>query len=113
MHLTWRSTVLSLSLGPLIFEFPAFHKSDSLVVNMDPNLMQRRVTSGSILQNEFLLQGSILDESRDALLHKLRGFCDHSDVSPPMFQDHEMVYAISEHFKSKLHFLYIVMLLQN
>lgn len=65
---------------------------------MDPNLMQRRLTTGSVQQNEFLLQGSILDESRDALLHKLRGFCDHSDLPPQNFHDHELVYVISEYF---------------
>lgn len=62
---------------------------------MDPNLLQRRVGSGTTLQNEFLLQGSVLDESRDALLHKLRGFCDNSDVPPQPFQDHEMSFVIS------------------
>ncbi len=62
--------------------------------------MQRRLQTGSVLQNEFLLQGSILDEAKDALLHKLRGFCDHSDLPPQKFQDHEMVYVISEYFLS-------------
>ena len=60
---------------------------------MDPNLLQIR--NVPTLQNEFLLQGSILDESRDALLHKLRGFCDNSDIAAQQFQDHEMVFVIS------------------
>lgn len=62
---------------------------------MDANLLQRKNVTGSILQNEFLLQGSILDEASDALLHKLRGFCDNSDIPPQTFQDHEMAYFLS------------------
>ncbi|OTF72452.1 mediator of RNA polymerase II transcription subunit 18-like protein [Euroglyphus maynei] len=57
----------------------------------ESNFQQRKNTFS---QNEFLLQGSILDESCDALLQKLRGFCDNSDMPPPKFKDHEMVFAI-------------------
>ena len=53
---------------------------------------QRR--GGSVAQQEYLLQGSILDDSCEQLLHKLRGFCDNCDSSPESFQDHEMVYTI-------------------
>lgn len=59
---------------------------------MEPNFAQQRKNT---THNEFLLQGSILDNSRDALLQKLRGFCDNSDLQPPKFQDHEMVFSMS------------------
>lgn len=61
----------------------------------ESNFQQRK---NAFSQNEFLLQGSILDESCDALLQKLRGFCDNSDMPPPKFKDHEMVFAISKFF---------------
>ncbi|XP_074660346.1 mediator of RNA polymerase II transcription subunit 18-like [Tubulanus polymorphus] len=41
---------------------------------------------------EYLLQGSILESSRDALLHRLRGLCDNLETGPETFHDHEMVY---------------------
>ena len=49
---------------------------------------------GAVAQQEYLLQGSILDDSCEQLLHKLRGFCDNCDSSPETFQDHEMVFTI-------------------
>ena len=45
-------------------------------------------------QQEFLLQGSILDNFVEDLLHRLRGLCDNADSSPETFHDHEMVYSI-------------------
>jgi mediator of RNA polymerase II transcription subunit 18 len=54
--------------------------------------MRSRV--GVVPQQEYLLQGSIFDESCEALLHKLRGLCDNSDSSPEKFRDHEMVFTI-------------------
>ncbi|XP_013381615.1 mediator of RNA polymerase II transcription subunit 18-like [Lingula anatina] len=42
---------------------------------------------------EYFLQGSVLDASRDILLHRLRGICDNIG-GIEKFQDHEMVYTI-------------------
>lgn len=46
---------------------------------------------------EYYLQGSILDESVDILLHKLRGICDSSDEGESeRFKEHEIVYFMRE-----------------
>ncbi|CAG2184266.1 unnamed protein product, partial [Oppiella nova] len=62
-------------------------------VSMGMGGMGRRV-GAVVAQQEYLLQGSILDDSCEQLLHKLRGFCDNCDSSPETFQDHEMVFTI-------------------
>ncbi|XP_064635064.1 mediator of RNA polymerase II transcription subunit 18-like isoform X2 [Lineus longissimus] len=49
---------------------------------------------GIIPDQEYLLQGSILETSRDVLLHRLRGLCDNLETGPEMFHDHEMVYCM-------------------
>lgn len=43
-----------------------------------------------IPNQEYLLQGSILDSSVEHLLHRLRGLCDNVDTGPEQFHDHEM-----------------------
>lgn len=45
-------------------------------------------------QQEFLLQGSILDDAVEHLLHRLRGLCDNADSGYEMFHDHEMAYIL-------------------
>ncbi|XP_005091072.1 mediator of RNA polymerase II transcription subunit 18 [Aplysia californica] len=45
-------------------------------------------------QQEYLLQGSILDAHRDVLLHRLRGLCDNAENSPESFNDYEAVYML-------------------
>ncbi len=52
--------------------------------------------------NEYVLQGSILEGSRDVLLHRLNGLCDPSDTGPEKFHDHEMVYQIGTSLTDKL-----------
>ncbi|XP_033752911.1 mediator of RNA polymerase II transcription subunit 18-like [Pecten maximus] len=44
--------------------------------------------------NEFLLQGSIMENAHDVLLHRLRGLCDNSDSPFETFTDHEMFFSI-------------------
>ncbi|WAR03725.1 MED18-like protein [Mya arenaria] len=56
---------------------------------MDPALTQALKTGVAPMQ-EYLLQGSILDGSKDILLHRLRGLCDNADTAPETFSDHEM-----------------------
>ncbi|KAI7806497.1 mediator of RNA polymerase II transcription subunit 18 [Triplophysa rosa] len=50
------------------------------------------VTGGAINMMEYLLQGSVLDQSLESLLHRLRGLCD--DMEPESFADHELVYLL-------------------
>ncbi|KAL7887281.1 hypothetical protein AOLI_G00050020 [Acnodon oligacanthus] len=50
------------------------------------------VTGGTINMMEYLLQGSVLDQSLDSLLHRLRGLCDN--MEPESFADHELVYLL-------------------
>lgn len=45
-------------------------------------------------QQEYLLQGSILDESTEILIHRLKGLCDDAEAGLVTFKDHEMVYSI-------------------
>ncbi|CAG2101486.1 unnamed protein product [Medioppia subpectinata] len=66
---------------------------DAVSVGAMGGVGARRVPS-MVAQQEYLLQGSILDDSCEQLLHKLRGFCDNCDSSPETFHDHEMVFTI-------------------
>ncbi|XP_059364652.1 mediator of RNA polymerase II transcription subunit 18 [Carassius carassius] len=50
------------------------------------------VTGGAINMMEYLLQGSVLDQSLESLLHRLRGLCDN--MEPESFADHELVYLL-------------------
>jgi len=45
---------------------------------------------------EFLLQGSVLDSSLPVVLDRLRGLCDNSDVLPETFHDHEIVFLLKD-----------------
>lgn len=46
--------------------------------------------------SEYLLQGSVLDDSVDILLHRLRGMCDNSEEGLVKYKEHEIVYTIAE-----------------
>ncbi|XP_071573519.1 mediator of RNA polymerase II transcription subunit 18 [Temnothorax nylanderi] len=50
--------------------------------------------SNIIPNQEYLLQGSVLDTSVEVLLHRLRGLCDNVDHGPEGFYDHEMCFSI-------------------
>ncbi|RVE62984.1 hypothetical protein OJAV_G00162240 [Oryzias javanicus] len=50
------------------------------------------VTGGAINMMEYLLQGSVLDQALESLLHRLRGLCDN--MEPETFTDHELVYLL-------------------
>ena len=63
-----------------------------------------------IPNQEYLLQGSVLDNAVEVLLHRLRGLCDNVDSGPEQFHDHEMCFSIRRygHFfnlKKKLKFI--------
>ncbi|XP_034939774.1 mediator of RNA polymerase II transcription subunit 18 [Chelonus insularis] len=50
--------------------------------------------SNIIPNQEYLLQGSVLDSTVEVLLHRLRGLCDNVDSGPETFNDHEMCFSI-------------------
>jgi len=50
--------------------------------------------SNIIPNQEYLLQGSVLDSAVEILLHRLRGLCDNVDSGPETFHDHEMCFSI-------------------
>ncbi|KAG7158671.1 mediator of RNA polymerase II transcription subunit 18-like [Homarus americanus] len=45
---------------------------------------------------EFLLQGSVLDTSLPVVIDRLRGLCDNADIPPETFHDHEVVYILKD-----------------
>ncbi|XP_059422969.1 mediator of RNA polymerase II transcription subunit 18 [Carassius carassius] len=57
-----------------------------------PPVTAMPVTGGAINMMEYLLQGSVLDQSMESLLHRLRGLCDN--MEPESFADHELVYLL-------------------
>uniref|UniRef100_A0A182PJA2 Mediator of RNA polymerase II transcription subunit 18 n=1 Tax=Anopheles epiroticus TaxID=199890 RepID=A0A182PJA2_9DIPT len=57
-------------------------------------LLQQALSSNIIPNQEFLLQGSILDSAAENLLHRLRGLCDNVDASPETFSDIEMCFSL-------------------
>lgn len=60
---------------------------DSLTAAMKNNIVPNQ---------EYLLQGSVLDSAVEVLLHRLRGLCDNVDSGPETFHDHEMCFSISK-----------------
>ncbi|XP_017785688.1 PREDICTED: mediator of RNA polymerase II transcription subunit 18 [Nicrophorus vespilloides] len=52
------------------------------------------VRSNIIPNQEYLLQGSILDVYVEVLLHRLRGLCDNVDSGPESFNDHELCFTL-------------------
>lgn len=47
-----------------------------------------------IPNQEYLLQGSVLDQYVEVLLHRLRGLCDNVDSGPESFNDHELSFIL-------------------
>lgn len=47
-----------------------------------------------IPNQEYLLQGSILDNQVEHLLHRLKGLCDNVDTGPESFHDHEICFSL-------------------
>lgn len=47
-----------------------------------------------IPNQEYLLQGSVLDQYVEVLLHRLRGLCDNVDSGPETFHDHELCFSL-------------------
>ena len=73
--------------------------------------MSSMMRSSTMPLQEYLLQGSILENHRDVLLHRLNGLCDMVDTGPEKFFDHEMVYTLRKEVGSpndKIWFLEII-----
>ncbi|KAM3830230.1 mediator of RNA polymerase II transcription subunit 18 isoform 1-T1 [Vipera latastei] len=69
------------------------HRADRELYRMEaPPVTMMPVTGGTINMMEHLLQGSVLDQSLESLLHRLRGLCDN--MEPETFLDHEMVFLL-------------------
>lgn len=49
-----------------------------------------------IPDQEFLLQGSVLDTALAVVIDRLRGLCDNADIPPETFRDHEAVYVLKD-----------------
>ncbi|CAO1409122.1 unnamed protein product [Diamesa tonsa] len=47
-----------------------------------------------IPNQEYLLQGSILDTSVQRLLHRLKGLCDNVETAPEQFADYEACFSL-------------------
>ncbi|XP_033227603.1 mediator of RNA polymerase II transcription subunit 18 [Belonocnema kinseyi] len=58
---------------------------DSMTAAMKTNIIPNQ---------EYLLQGSVLDSAVEVLLHRLRGLCDNVDSGPETFYDHEACFSI-------------------
>ncbi|XP_011193862.1 mediator of RNA polymerase II transcription subunit 18 isoform X2 [Zeugodacus cucurbitae] len=59
-------------------------------------LLSTALQSRIIPNQEFLLQGSILDSAVDHLIHRLRGLCDTVDASPEPFHDLEVCLSLRQ-----------------
>lgn len=63
-------------------------------INTAMDSLSAALKSNIIPNQEYLLQGSVLDTSVEVLLHRLRGLCDNVDHGPEPFHDHEMCFSI-------------------
>lgn len=61
---------------------------------MDPSMVQQTFKAAP-LTTEFFLQGSVMENSLETLVNRLKGLCDNADYQQESFQDHEMVFHIS------------------
>lgn len=62
--------------------------------------LQQAIKNNIVPNQEYLLQGSVLDSAVEVLLHRLRGLCDNVDTGPETFNDYEMCFSLSK-FQSK------------
>lgn len=56
--------------------------------------LNQAVKNNIVPNQEYLLQGSVLDSAVEVLLHRLRGLCDNVDTGPETFNDYEMCFSI-------------------
>jgi len=58
--------------------------------------LSQALQSRIIPNQEYLLQGSILDSAVDHLLHRLKGLCDNVDTAPELFHDLELCLSLRQ-----------------
>ncbi|XP_067638162.1 uncharacterized protein MED18 isoform X3 [Eurosta solidaginis] len=65
-------------------------------ITSSKELLSQALQSRIIPNQEYLLQGSILDSAVDHLIHRLRGLCDTIDASPESFHDVEVCLSLRQ-----------------
>ncbi|XP_034841508.1 mediator of RNA polymerase II transcription subunit 18 [Maniola hyperantus] len=58
--------------------------------------LSQAVKANIIHNQEYLLQGSVLDSAVEVLLHRLRGLCDNVDAGPETFDDQEVCFILRD-----------------
>lgn len=58
--------------------------------------IEAALKSQIVPDQEFLLQGSVLDTSLGVVIDRLRGLCDNADILPETFHDHEVVFVLKD-----------------
>lgn len=56
--------------------------------------LSQALRTNIIPNQEYLLQGSIIDSAVEHLLHRLKGLCDNVDTGPEQFHDHEICLSL-------------------
>lgn len=82
----------------VIFMFVKFQDWSSVSQPSATDNLTAAIKSNILPNQEYLLQGSVLDSSVEVLLQRLRGLCDNVDTGPEPFHDHEMCFSISNFF---------------
>lgn len=63
-------------------------------ITSSKELLSQALQSRLIPNQEYLLQGSILESAVDHLLHRLKGLCDNVDTGPEPFHDLEVCLSL-------------------
>ncbi|KOB67586.1 Mediator of RNA polymerase II transcription subunit 18 [Operophtera brumata] len=58
--------------------------------------LSQALKANIIPNQEYLLQGSVLDSAVEVLLHRLRGLCDNVDAGPETFDDQEVCFSLRD-----------------
>lgn len=73
---------------------PAKMSIPNLPVTTAVDSLTQALNCKIIPNQEYLLQGSILDTAAEHLLHRLKGLCDNVDHGPESFSDHEICFSL-------------------
>lgn len=96
LQLQWDLSILVFLLIVSVIYVVSFHlfQDWGQPVNTAMDSLTAALKSNIIPNQEYLLQGSVLDAAVEVLLHRLRGLCDNVDSGPETFHDHEMCFSI-------------------
>lgn len=70
--------------------------SSSSISSTSNDVLDSTLKNNLVPDQEFLLQGSVLDTAVRDLLDRLRGLCDNADILPETFNDHEIVFSLKD-----------------